>query len=90
MTDFKNLDNANASYDHLKKLYKSSGTANEDLKIEIDRLIYDNEIMRQKLINCDKSNQIVKETMRIAIEDFNNRIQAYITEIQSLEAQIRK
>lgn len=88
MSDFENIDKANAAYDHLKALYRSSKITVDDLVAEIKRLNEDNILLNAKLENCNKSNEIVKTTMRIAIEDFNKRIQDYITEIQNLREKL--
>lgn len=90
MSNFDNLDTANASYEHLKALYKSSKITVDDLVAEIKRLNEDNQLLSAKLENCNKSNEIVKTTMRIAIEDFNLRIQNYIADIQRLTEQLNK
>lgn len=86
MSNFKDLDDANAAYEHLKKLYESAGNDIKQIKEKNDQLVAELSIAIAKLDSCGTSNEIIKNVMRNSLEDYNKKTQEYIQEIQELRS----
>lgn len=84
MSDFKDINEANAAYEHLKKLYELSKKDIRKLQEDLFLMVDDHKLLTAKLENCDKAHTIIKNTMIKAITDHNIEKQGYIEEIQRL------
>ena len=73
----------------LRRVHEATNEAVEDLEKKYREVLEDNLLMREKLINCQKSLDITKEIMRNALIEQNAIKDSYGREIAELREKIK-
>jgi predicted nuclease of restriction endonuclease-like (RecB) superfamily len=75
---------------YMKKLQNSTVEAVEELQIKNQKLMEENILLMEKLMNCQKALDINKEIMRNALTEQNFIKDSYSLEIKELKDQIKE